>query len=119
MAEKEFLPAGLEYAKFLIEGAKGAKDVGIDTIFEMECKKADDLSKILADINNKIAELKDALNQAHNVAYGHTLERATVYRDKVNVAMYNLRQAVDTMEAILPRKYYPMPTYVDLLFGVN
>ena len=119
MAEKQFLPAGLEYAKFLIEGAKDAKDVGIDTIFEMECKKADDLSKVLADINDKIAELKNALQQAYDIAYGHTLERATIYRDKVDLAMHNLRKAVDTMEAILPRKYYPVPTYVELLFGVN
>ena len=119
MAEKQFLPAGLEYAKFLIEGAKNARDVGIDTIFEIECQKADDLSKIIADINDKIARLKDALQQAHDVPYGHTLERSVVYRDKVDHAMHNLRQAVDTMETILPRKYYPVPTYVELLFGVN
>ena len=48
-----------------------------------------------------------------------TLKRATVYRDKVGAAMAGLRKAVDTMETIIPRKYYPVPTYVELLFGVN
>ena len=74
---------------------------------------------MLVTIDEKISALKEALQQAYDVEYGHTLERATVYRDKVDIAMSELRKAVDKMEGIIPRKYYPVPTYVELLFGVN
>ena len=82
-------------------------------------EKANKLSDVLTDINTRVEDLKVALKEAYAVTYGMTLKRATVYRDKVNEAMFRLRQAVDTMETLIPRKYYPIPSYVELLFGVN
>lgn len=119
MAEKQFLPAGLEYQKFLMKGAKDAKELGIVDMYNLELEKAKELSKILNDINADIAELKASLKEAYDVKYGMTLKRATVYRDKVDASMRKLRLSVDTMENMIPRKYYPVPTYVELLFGVN
>ena len=95
------------------------KASGIENICLLENKKVAELSQVLVTIDEKISALKNALQQAYDVPYGHTLERATVYRDKVDIAMSDLRKAVDTMEGIIPRKYYPVPTYVELLFGVN
>ncbi|MBR2029302.1 MAG: glutamine synthetase III [Clostridia bacterium] len=119
MAEKQFLPAGMEYAKFLTDSINSAKASGIENICSLESKKVAELSQVLVAIDEKISALKYALQQAYEVEYGHTLERATVYRDKVDIAMSELRNAVDKMEGIIPRKYYPVPTYVELLFGVN
>lgn len=119
MAEKQFLPAGMEYAKFLTDSINSAKASGIENICSLESKKVAELSQVLVAIDEKISALKDALQQAYDVQYGHTLERATVYRDKVDIAMSELRKAVDKMEGMIPRKYYPVPTYVELLFGVN
>ena len=119
MAEKQFLPAGMEYAKFLTDSINSAKASGIENICSLESKKVAELSKVLVAIDEKTGALKEALQQAYDVKYGHTLERATVYRDKVDVAMSELRKAVDQMEGMIPRKYYPVPTYVELLFGVN
>ncbi len=119
MTEKQFLPAGLEYAEFLMKGAKEAKELGLDKLYALQMEKANKLSDVLTDINAKVEDLKVALKEAYAVTYGMTLKRATVYRDKVNEAMFRLRQAVDTMETLIPRKYYPIPSYVELLFGVN
>ena len=119
MTEKQFLPAGLEYAEFLMKGAKEAKELGLDKLYNLEMEKANKLSDVLTDINAKVEDLKVALKEAYAVTYGMTLKRATVYRDKVNEAMFRLRQVVDTMETLIPRKYYPIPSYVELLFGVN
>ena len=119
MTEKQFLPAGLEYAEFLMKGAKEAKELGLNKLYALQMEKANKLSDVLTDINAKVEDLKVALKEAYAVTYGMTLKRATVYRDKVNEAMFRLRQAVDTMETLIPRKYYPIPSYVELLFGVN
>ena len=47
------------------------------------------------------------------------LERAKYYRGKVFDAMTQLRITADEIETSLDRKYYPYPTYGDLLFGVR
>ena len=119
MTEKQFLPAGMEYAEFLAKSVKDAKAAGLDKLLMLEKEKAEALADVLCDIDEKTKELRVALQEAYDVKYGMTLKRATVYRDKVGAAMAGLRKAVDTMETIIPRKYYPVPTYVELLFGVN
>ena len=98
-----------------------AKDINeiIEEVKLNESKKVAELSQVLVTIDEKISALKNALQLAYDVEYGHTHERATVYRDKVDIAMNELRKSVDKMETMIPRKYYPVPTYVELLFGVN
>ena len=44
--------------------------------------------------------------------------KAQVYKDEVLVAMLNLRKIVDTLEIKVDSKYWPIPTYIDLLFGI-
>lgn len=119
MTEKQFLPAGLEYAAFLTKSVNEAKESGIQKLYMLEKEKADQLAEILYDMEEKVKDLRAALQEAYDVKYGMTLKRATVYRDKVNTAMASLRKTVDTMETVIPRKYYPVPSYVELLFGVN
>ena len=43
-------------------------------------------------------------------------ERANVYAHEVNPGMERLRAAVDAMEPIVAREYWPVPTYDDILF---
>jgi glutamine synthetase len=45
-----------------------------------------------------------------------TLKRGTAFRDKVLAVMTDLRENIDTLETIVPRKLWPVPTYADLLF---
>ena len=119
MTEKQFLPAGFEYANCLSKGVKNAKETGIESVYALEKKKAEQFGAILNDIQCALDELKASLQEAYEVKYGQTLKRATVYRDKVDSSMKKLRKAVDTMETVIPRKLYPVPTYVELLFGVD
>ena len=48
----------------------------------------------------------------------NTYQEAIVWRDEVLVAMKDLRKVVDILETKVDVKYWPMPTYVDLLFGI-
>ena len=47
-----------------------------------------------------------------------TVESAAV-RDSLLVKMSELRVACDEAETLTARKYWPFPTYGDLLFGVR
>ena len=41
-----------------------------------------------------------------------------MWRDEVFGMMQSLRETVDTIEELVDDSYWPIPTYVDLLFGI-
>ena len=45
-------------------------------------------------------------------------ETATMWKDEVFGMMQSLRETVDTIEELVDDSYWPIPTYVDLLFGI-
>ena len=45
-------------------------------------------------------------------------EQAFCYNDEVMVAMNALRKPADELEKLVDKKYWPFPTYADLLFEV-
>ena len=44
--------------------------------------------------------------------------QAVAWRDDVFGTMQSLRETVDTIEESVDAKYWPIPNYVDLLFGI-
>ena len=46
-------------------------------------------------------------------------EKAVAYRDKILPAMRKLRASVDEAELLTAKKYWPVPSYADLLFSAN
>ena len=49
---------------------------------------------------------------------GDIMEQSIMWRDGVFATMNKLRETVDTIETKVDEKYWPMPTYLDLLFGI-
>ena len=45
-------------------------------------------------------------------------EQAVAWRDDVFAMMQALRETVDQLEESIDAEYWPMPTYLDLLFGI-
>ena len=110
MARRTYLPVISAYA------TKIAK--GITTITEamptagMQHERAE--LATLTDGVNAIYEGLDELATLHEKA--ESQEKANVYAHEVNPAMERLRAAVDAMEPIVAREYWPVPTYDDILF---
>ena len=46
------------------------------------------------------------------------LTQAGFYRDHVLGAMSGFRLVVDEFETIVPKKYWPLPTYSEMLYSV-
>ena len=72
--------------------------------------------------------LSDALDEADPIEGSYTLEvssagdiaqEAAAVRDVILCKMGQLRLACDEAETLTPKKYWPFPTYGDLLFGVR
>ena len=45
-----------------------------------------------------------------------SLKCAETFRDKLHTTMTDLREDIDALETLIPRKLWPVPTYADLLF---
>ena len=105
MANQDILPQALKYANFLentvsrIEGLQYQKEA------------LHNLVQMINELNTNIINLQKALSEQHM----QIEEKAKYFSDNVKSKMSILRASVDKLEEMLPREYWPMPTYSDML----
>ena len=91
------------------------KDLNVDYDFLKD--DLNELSQLTRNMKVAIAQLEKHVDEFEN-ASGNALEKAMIARDKMFVSMENLREIVDTIETKIDANIWPIPTYVDLLFGI-
>mgnify|MGYP007030428858 CR=1 FL=1 len=94
---------------------KKALDDSIPTGYERDLVKK--LSMLTDRMAAKVAELEQALVDMHEAQCA--CEEAVFIRDHVLIKMSELRVACDEAETLTAKKYWPFPTYGDLLFSVK
>ncbi|MDR0404968.1 MAG: glutamine synthetase III [Oscillospiraceae bacterium] len=115
MSKKEIIPSVIDYQKELVKIATMKKFLGknLDSYLESEItEEVCSLSRKLL-VNTK--NLEEVINTKK---ISDLAKRAIHYQGAVLDAMHDLRTVVDKLEAILPDKLWPYPTYSDLLFSV-
>ena len=117
MARKEILPAVEAYAFAFSKtaAAKKALDSSIACGYESGLVKK--LSMLADTIAVKIDELDDVLLQLKSTS--ELKAESEFIRDVLLAKMSELRIVCDEAETITAEKYWPFPTYGDLLFGVR
>ncbi|MCR5802914.1 MAG: glutamine synthetase III [Clostridia bacterium] len=116
MARKDILPAITSYIKELSDTAVSVSNAaGVDAVFEKNLITK--LVKIQASISDKIDILENAVVSVHEIS--DISKQSYAYRDSVFVAMQDLRASVDKAESLCAAKYWPFPSYGELLFGVR
>ena len=115
MAKKDILPAVMSYVKDLGATAATAQQLGADLTVEKELVQR--LSSLAAETYKALGALEAVEEKAAKIT--DTAESANFYRDEVLPAMAALRSPADEMEALCGEKYWPYPTYEQLLFYVK
>ncbi|MBR1864061.1 MAG: glutamine synthetase III [Ruminococcus sp.] len=115
MTKKDILPAVASYIKDLAKTSALAKDCGADTGFEDDLVKR--LSSLASQTYKKLTALEEAETGARDLDDVEELSR--YYHDSVFVAMGELRAVADEIETLVGEKYWPYPTYGQLLFYVK
>ena len=117
MAKTQIAPAVAAYAKEVAKTAttKKALDSTIACSYETGLVKR--LSALTDIIAIKADELENALLDLHTAEDIGT--EANAIRDTILAKMGELRVPCDEAETITAKKYWPYPTYGDLLFGVK
>lgn len=117
MAKTEIAPAVSSYVLELANTAVAKQTV--DAL--ISCRYENDLLKKISRLEEQIAvraeELEDAVLKLQSA--GDIEEEAYMIRDIILSKMCELRVACDEAETMTAKKYWPFPTYSDLLFGVK
>ena len=116
IAKNQIYPACLEYLNKMAEVSLNIAQNGIDNSFIKE--EVIELSNLIKTMKDSIVILEDSIKKAINTNED-VYHKAVAWKDIVIVAMSNLRKIVDTLEMKVDTKYWPMPTYTAVLFGVN
>ena len=109
------IPACIKYQDDLATLLERKKKCGgYDTSLEEDllgrtAKLSGSLLKKLTALENVIIESKEERE---------ILAQASFYRDKVCTAMSELRLIVDELETLVAKKYWPLPSYAELLYSV-
>ena len=75
------------------------------------------MSTLLKETKEKLLILEKNIKKAQTIEAA-VFDVACMWRDDVFGMMQSLRETVDTIEEIVDDSYWPIPTYVDLLFGI-
>jgi glutamine synthetase len=114
MIKKDILPAAAAYEKDLAETVWRKKEIGMNAGFEEE------LLKKLSGYSERLYDEAEALENDVEKAPDNvsTYDLAFYYRDTVFKQMEITRKPADFIESLVGSKYWPYPTYGDLIFSV-
>ncbi len=117
MAKTEIAPAVEAYTMDVAKAAAAKKAVDAS----LACTYESGLVKKLSVLTDRIAMQADELEKAIVALHGAEDIETESYaiRDVVLARMSELRVACDEAETLTAKKYWPYPTYGDLLFGVK
>ena len=114
MASKQIIPAIIKYTKELADTVVAVKEAGADASVQAELLT--EVSGLLAESKKALEALKVVTDQAAAMEEGE--DQARFYHFDVVPAMEALRTPVDTLEMIVDKEAWPMPSYGDLIFEV-
>ncbi|MDR0858088.1 MAG: glutamine synthetase III [Oscillospiraceae bacterium] len=113
MVNRDIVPAGITYSLELAKLVKIVDGLDIDTPLPT-LKRVSSLSSA---VSKSVRVLEAAVIEAEDINDVH--KEAVNYREKVFTAMQDLRAIVDELETVCAAKYWPYPSYGEILYGVR
>ena len=116
MARQEILPAALEYSRVLSDGL--LKKTQCD--LKLDLSADEELIKKICRETGRLYKAIEELDKAQEGAAAITdpMAQARAWHERVIPAMDAVRGPADELETLTAKKYWPVPTYADLLFSI-
>lgn len=115
MVLQDILPAASKYSKALAEAAAAKTVIGLECGFEKDT--AERICRLMKSIAQGESALEKSLAEAETFSANYT--RAEAYKNNVLSGMNELRTAIDELETITAKEYWPYPCYGDILYSVK
>lgn len=117
MVKKDIIPSVGEYVNKLLDMVIKKKSLLGNTNYKVEEDIINKISDTVYLTYEKVEDLEVLIKNMEK--YKNMLDSANVYKETIIPIMEELRSLVDTLEGLVDRKYWPYPSYGDLLFSVN
>lgn len=117
MAKREILPSVIKFATGLANSINTIKATGVAADLTAQTELLTEVSSLTAALKKNVATLEAAVEKASN-AHGDTYEQASLFRFDVFEKMSEVREVADTLETLVDKDVWPMPTYGELLFNI-
>lgn len=114
MANHSIIPAAMEYATTVATSINAVTAVSDKLDVSTQRGLLEELCDKLASMTANAKALEQALEDALNIADAE--KQADAFREDVCVKMQELRATGDLLEKIIAAKYWPLPTYREMLF---
>jgi glutamine synthetase len=114
MVKRDIIPACIDYQKDLTQLHMQKVKLGFYDD-SLEKHLITNISKACASLLRKLETLENVI---HETKEGDILAHARFFREKVFAAMVELRLDVDELETLVANKYWPFPSYGQILFSV-
>jgi len=116
MVKSLIIPACVDYQRELVDLLRQKKTYNGSLDVSLEEHFLTSITKLSGSLLKKLADLEEALLESKEER--EILEQASFYRDRIFTAMSELRLIVDELETLVAKKYWPIPTYGEILFSV-
>jgi len=116
MIRKDVLPAASRFTGELIRTAREKEALCGEALCQYEKRLATRMAELTEAAWNESAALEASLKKTGSGV--GTEESAHRCREELLPEMENLRRCADAMEAIMDKKYWPYPSYGEILFSV-
>lgn len=116
MVKKDILPAACSYMKDISKEALNKKQLSADICCELEETLLKKLSSLSSELYKKAEKLEADVTEQKE--FKDVLDEAKYYRNTVFTQMEDTRTTADAIESLVGEKYWPYPTYGELLFSV-
>ncbi|MBC5996323.1 glutamine synthetase type III [Romboutsia ilealis] len=116
MIKKDIIPCVCKYIKELSDTAASKKLLLADIDCSVEIDLVSKLSSLNSCLAKRVYDLDNNLIDSKNTE--STLEMAKFYKKNILPAMQEVRAIADELELMVSSKYWPYPTYGDLLFSI-
>ena len=114
LVRRDYLPAINTFAADVARHITEVRAVMPDADLSFQERKLRRCVEGAAEINNHLERLNDLHHEAQAIA--DEQKRANKYAHEVIPVMDDLRQAVDSLEILVESKYWPVPSYNNILF---
>ena len=114
IAGKQIIPAVISYTTELANSVLAVSNAGADASVQKDL--LNEVGGYLTKMKNAFNTLKEASAKATTIT--NHVEQAKYYKNTVAPAMEALRKPADELEMIVDKKFWPFPSYGDLIFEV-
>jgi glutamine synthetase len=114
MANHSIIPAAIEYSTTVANSVNAITAVSSKLDVSTQKELLEELCEKVASMTANAKALEKALESALNIA--DVEKQAAAFREEVFAKMLELRATGDVLEKVIAAKYWPLPTYREMLF---